>query len=122
MQALPTNMPLNMSSSIYDKATITNYYEGFGLKENDSMAFPLQQSVAMPSYFVPQGHNMQQNGFNPLCVQRQDNFPFIYGSAAFDGSKSSAPAFQPMNGADYGGLGSAAPFQAGKSQHETFDI
>lgn len=122
MQALPTNMPLNMSSSIYDKATITNYYEGFGLKENDSMAFPLQQSVAMPSYFVPQGHNMQQNGFNPLCVQRQDNFPFIYGSAAFDGPKSSAPAFQPMNGADYGGLGSAAPFQAGKSQHETFDI
>lgn len=123
MQALPTNLPMNTPSSMFNKPNASNYFESFGMKENDSnMGFPLQQSLAMPSYFVPQGHNMQSNGFNPLCVQRQDNFPFLYGNPSFDNSKPSTPAFQPMNGVDFNNLGSATPFQTGKTQHEDYDI
>lgn len=121
MQALPTNMPLNTGSAMFNK-NVPNFFDGFGMKENDNLNFPLQQSVAMPSYFAPQGHNMQQNGLNPLCVQRQDNFPFLYGTASFDNSKPSTPTFQPMNGTDYSGLGSAPPFQTGNAKRSPFDI
>lgn len=92
------------------------------MKENDNLSFPLQQPVPMPSYFAPQGHNMQQNGLNPLCVQRQDNFPFLYGAGSFDNSKSSTPAFQTLNGTDYSGLGSGAPYQTGHVKRSEFEI
>lgn len=112
-------MPLNTSSY---KPGVLDYFESFGLKENDNNAFPLHQPLVIPNYFAPLGHNMQPNGFNPLCVQRQDNFPFLYGAPSFDNSKSSTPALQPINGADYNGFGSAAPFQAGKTRHQDYDI
>ena len=123
MQALPANMPLNTSASMFNKPNTPNYFDSFGMKENDSnISFPLQQPLTMSSYFVPQTHNMQSNGFNPLCVQRQDNFPLLYSTSSFDNLKSSAPPFQPINGVDFNSMGSATPFQTGKAQHEEFDI
>lgn len=121
MQALPTNMPVNTSSSFLNKNT-PSFFDGFGMKENDNLNFSIQQPIPMRSYFAPQGHAMQQNGLNPLCVQLQDSFPFFYGASSFDGSKSSNAAFQSMNGADYSGLGSAASFQTGNAKRSDFDI
>ncbi|KUI57593.1 hypothetical protein VP1G_04868 [Cytospora mali] len=119
MLALPTNMPLNTASSIFNKSSAPSLFETFGMKENDGLAF--QQSVPMQSYFAPQGHNMQQNGLNPLCVQRQNNFSFAYGAPSFDNSKSSVPDFQSMNVTDYSILGSAGPFHTGNGRRD-FDI
>lgn len=121
MQALPTNMPLNTTSSMFNK-NAPNFFESFGMKENDNLSFPLQQPVPMPSYFAPQGHSMQQNGLNPLCVQRQDNFPYLYGTGSYDSSKPSTPAFQPMNGSEYSGLGSTASYQTGHAKRSEYDI
>ncbi|ROW10973.1 hypothetical protein VMCG_00879 [Cytospora schulzeri] len=121
MQALPTNMPLNMSSSVFNKNT-PNYFDGFGMKENDNLSFSLQQPMSMPSYFAPPSHNMQQNGLNPLCVQRQDNFPFLYGTGSFDSSKPSNTAFQSMNGTDYSGMGSTGQFHTGNAKRPQYDI
>ena len=125
MQSLSTNIPLNTTSSLFNssnKSAPPNYFEEFGFKDSDNMAFPLQHSIPMPGYFAPQRHNMQPNGFNPLCVQRAENYSFVYGTPSFDSSKSTASTFQSMNAGDYSGLNPNSPFRTGNTQHENYDI
>jgi hypothetical protein len=94
------------------------------MKENDSMVFPMHQHGAMPGYFTHPRPAMQAGaaGFNPLFLQRQDNYPFLYGGHSFEVPKPATPVFQSLNGPDLGGLGAASSFPHGSAKHEEFDV
>lgn len=97
MQALPSNRPM---SSMYGRPL--NHQFTMYDKENDRNAFSLQQTSNMHGYFQPR-QNMEPGAFNPLCVQRQDNFPNVY-DQVFDSFKPSNVTFQPMSSMGYSGL------------------
>ncbi|KAK7714152.1 hypothetical protein SLS64_004250 [Diaporthe eres] len=122
MNDLPSNTPLMASSSLFPRPG-QSFFPGFGMKENDSMAFPMHQPGAMHGYFPQNRQNMQAStsGFNPLYLQRQDNYPFLYsGGHSFEASKPPTPAFQTINGADFASMDSN-PFQPGQAQQDDFD-
>lgn len=77
--------------------------------KEDHNTFSLQQAPSLPAYLGQQRQNMQSGGLNPLCVQRQDNFPFLYGG--FDNSRPSNQTFQSMGVVDYSGLNNGSPYQ-----------
>lgn len=123
MNTLPSNTPLMASSSLFPRPG-QGFFPGFGMKENDSMAFPMHQPGAMHGYFPHNRQNMQAStsGFNPLYLQRQDNYPFLYGSGhSFEAPKPPTPAFQTMNNADFASMDST-PFQPGQAQQDDFDV
>lgn len=123
MHTLPSNTPLMTSSSLFPRSN-QSFFPGFGMKENDGMAFPMHQQGAMHGYFPQHRQTMQMNngGFNPLYLQRQDNYPFLYGGHSFEVPKPATPVFQTLNGPDLGGLSSAPSFPPGQAQHEEFDL
>lgn len=89
----------------------------------------------MPTFYNQLRQNVQPGDFNPLCVQRQNQFPYLYGEG-FDNNKPAAPtSFSAMNGMNYSGLNnsmntmhnnmnSVPQFQTGNSsgQNTNFDI
>ncbi|POS81058.1 hypothetical protein DHEL01_v200525 [Diaporthe helianthi] len=123
MSTLPSNTPLMTSASVFPRSN-QSFFPGLGMKENDSMAFPMHHQGAVHGYFPQNRQSMQAgaSGFNPLYLQRQDNYPFLYGGHSFEVAKPATPVFQPMNGPDLGGLGSAPAFQPGHAQHNEFDM
>ncbi|KAK2611412.1 hypothetical protein N8I77_004751 [Diaporthe amygdali] len=122
MHSLPSNTPLMTASSLFPRPN-QSFFPGFGMKENDGMAFSMHQPGAMPSYFAQHRQNVQNaSGFNPLCLQRQDSYPFLYGSHSFEAPKPPTPVFQNLNGPDFGALDSAPSFPSGQAQHEDFDV
>ncbi|KAG6362825.1 hypothetical protein INS49_007919 [Diaporthe citri] len=123
MNNLPSNTPLMASSSLFTRPS-QGFFPGFGMKENDSMAFPMHQPSAMHGYFPQNRQNMQAStsGFNPLYLQRQDNYPFLYSGHSFEASKPSTPAFQTVNSADFAGMDSNPSFQPGQAQQDDFDV
>lgn len=110
------------SSSLFPRSN-QSFFPGFGMKENDGMAFSMHQPGVMNGYFPQNRHNMQTStgDFNPLYLQRQDNYPF-YGGHSFEAPKPPTPGFQTMNGADFGGMNSAPCFQPGQAQQDDFDV
>lgn len=116
-------------SSIYSKSDSQPSF-GFYDKENDHTPFTMQQTGTMPgtmsSYFTQQRHNMQSNGLNPLCVQRQDSpgFPYLFAGQSFDPPKSTSTPFQPMSVMEYNPMNSGSQFQTGNTQSQNggFDI
>lgn len=78
----------------------------------------------MHGYFPLNRQNMHtsSSGFNPLYLQRQDNYPFLYGGHSFEASKPPTPVFQTLNGADFAGMGSTPAFQHGQTQQGDFDV
>lgn len=123
MNNLPSNTPLMTSSSIFPRPS-QSFFPGFGMKENDSMAFPMHPPGAMHGYFPQNRHNMQASasGFNPLYLQRQDTYPFLYGGHSFEASKPPTPAFQTLNGTDFTGMESNPSFQPDQAQQDDFDV
>ncbi|KAL1848870.1 hypothetical protein Daus18300_013482 [Diaporthe australafricana] len=115
MHNLPSNMPL-MTSSVFSRPS-QSFFPGFGMKENDSLAFPMPQPGAVHGFFAQPRQSMQVNtsSYNPLCLHRQDNYPFLYGGPAFEASKPPTPAFPAMPGADYGSMDTAPSFQPGQN-------
>lgn len=123
MNTLPSNTPLMTSSSLFPRPN-QSFFPGLGMKENDSMAFPMHHQGAMHGYFPQNRLSMQAGGseFNPLYLQRQDNYPFLYSGHSYEITKPATPVFQTMSGSDLGGLGSAPAFPPGHAQHEEFDV
>lgn len=123
MNTLPSNTPLMTSSPLFPRPN-QSFFPGLGMKENDSMAFPMHHQGAMHGYFPQNRLSMQAGGseFNPLYLQRQDNYPFLYSGHSYEITKPATPVFQTMNGSDLGGLGSAPAFPPGHAQHEEFDV
>lgn len=111
------------ASSLFPRPS-QGFFPGFGMKENDGLAFPMHQTGAMHGYFPQNRQNMQAStgGFNPLYLQRQDNYPFLYSSHSFEASKPPTPAFQTMNGADFAGMDPNPSFQPGQAQQDDFDV
>lgn len=123
MNTLPSNTPLMTSSSIFPRPS-QSFFPGFGMKENDSMAFPMHPPGAMHGYFPQNRHHMQASasGFNPLYLQRQETYPFLYGGHSFEASKPPTPAFQTLNGTDFTGMESTSSFQPDQAQQNDFDV
>lgn len=123
MNTLPSNTPLMTTTSLFHRPA-PSFFPGFGMKENDAMAFSMHQPGAMNGYFPQNRQNMQANpnGFNPLYLQRQDNYPLFYSGHSYDASKPPTPAFQTMNGADFAGMDSAPSFQPGQAQQDDFGV
>ena len=88
------------------------------------MTFSMHQPGALHGYFPHSRQTMQAStsGFNPLYLQRQDNYHLLYGGHSFDASKPATPVFQTMNGPDFGGLNSTPSFQTGQTQQDDFEV
>lgn len=97
MQGLSTNRPL---SSMYGRTD--NHQFGMYDKENEPNVLSMQQTSNVPGYYQPR-QSMQAGAFNPLYVQRQDNFANVYGRG-FDNFKPSNSVFQSLNGMGYNGM------------------
>ncbi|KAJ4394554.1 hypothetical protein N0V93_003773 [Gnomoniopsis smithogilvyi] len=97
MQALPSNRPL---SSMYGRTD--NHRFVMYDKENGRGVLSMQQPPNSSGYYQP-SQSVQAGAFNPLYVQRPDNFANIYGQG-FDNFKPSNSAFQSFNGMDYNGM------------------
>lgn len=100
MQGLSSNRPM---ASMFGRS---NFQPSFAMldKENDRSAFSMQQPNGLPSFYNQLRQNVQTGDINPLCVQTQNPFPYLYGDG-FDHNKPSAPnSFSSMNGMNYHGL------------------
>ncbi|KAF3762548.1 hypothetical protein M406DRAFT_332928 [Cryphonectria parasitica EP155] len=130
MQGLPPNRPM---SSLFGRQDTQPPFEFFD-KENDRSAFSMQQTSDLPTFLSQQRQNMQSGGLNPLCAQRQGNFPFLY--SGFDVSRPPSTSFQAINSLDYSGahpgmnndlingLGNNSTYQQGhtSTQHNDFGV
>lgn len=110
------------SSSLFPRPN-QSFFPGFGMKENDGMAFSMQQPGNLHGYFPPNRQTMQTSSgsFNPLYLQRQDTYPF-YGGHSFEAPKPPTPVFHTMNGAEFGGMDPAPSFQPGPAQQDDFEV
>lgn len=97
MQGLPSNQPLSSMLGRNENHAFVTYD-----KENDRSAFPMQQIPNMSGYYPPR-QTMQTGAFNPLYVQRQDNFANVF-NQGLDHFKPSNSAFQSLNGMGYNGM------------------
>lgn len=104
-------------------------------KENDGSAFSAQHTEGIPTFYNQLRQNVQPGGLNPLCVQRQNQFSYLYGEG-FDTNKPATPTpYPPMHGMNYPGLNNSldtmsnqmtngSQFQPGNGsgQNTNFDI
>lgn len=131
MLSLPTNRSM---ASMFGRPTQQPSF-AFLDKENDRSAFSMQQANGMPAFYNQLRQNVQSGALNPLCVQRQNHFPYLYGEG-FDSNKPAAATnFSAMNGMNYSGhnnsmntmhshMNSVPQFQTGNGsdQNTNFDI
>lgn len=101
LQPLSTNAPLASPTPMSYKPDTNSTAFPFFNKENDIMPFQLRQPNNMQGFFSHQRHAMQPTGFNPLCVQPQDNFSYLYSGSSYENPGPTDTAFQSFNGMNF---------------------